>query len=82
MNRPTQPTPVSDHALSAVWPEFSGRVLERLHRGKSEYGDGSFLTSLESTPEEIAQECLDVAGWAFILYCKVKRMEGLTRAAR
>lgn len=68
-------TPISDEALDKVWPEFAGRVFERMLRGKVDYGDGSFLAPLAPTCEEIAQEFLDVAGWAFIGYCKVKRLQ-------
>ena len=67
-------TPLSDAALER-FPEFTARVEERLVNGKPVYGDSSFERSPMSLVEEIRQEVLDQAGWAFILYERLGRLE-------
>lgn len=68
-------TPLSDHALANLWPEFTEKVKERLERGKIEYGDPSFLAELSALAEEIDQELLDQAGWAFIAWCNHRKLK-------
>ena len=69
-------TPKSDAALER-FAEFTGRVHERLVNGKRVYGDGSFERDPKALVEEIRQEVLDVAGWAFILYQRLSEMESV-----
>lgn len=67
-------TPKSDAALQ-LYEEFSERIRIRLENGKRVYGDSSFERPIERLVEEIRQEVLDVAGWAFILYSRLDELE-------
>jgi hypothetical protein len=67
-------TPVSDDAIAAlgVWtgePTFDGEVMAKLRRGADEYGDGSFSRPADALLAEIQEECVDIAGWAYVLAC-------------
>lgn len=64
-------TPLSDEALK-LFPEFMARIEARLDAGRSTYGDSSFDKSDDELMDEIMQELLDVAGWAFVRYAKLK----------
>jgi len=59
----------------AAWPEFMEAIKKRLEAGKREYGDSSFTRSASELAGEIEEELLDVAGWAFFLWLKIKEME-------
>lgn len=67
----TKETPLSDEALRA-WPEFTAAVHRRLDRGRQDYGDSSLTSPILDTLEELAQELLDQAGWAFINWIKLQ----------
>lgn len=67
-------TPASDRAIK-LFAEFTARLRERLEAGRQTYGDISFQRPREELIEEICQELLDVAGWAFILYCRIDNLE-------
>ena len=71
-------TPQSDAALER-FPEFMARIRERLEAGKRVYGDSSFERPLDRLVEEIRQEVLDQAGWAFILYERLAKIETMVR---
>ncbi len=58
-----------DRTLAETWATMRPRCYERLLRGKVEYGDASFNQSLDHLIDEIQQEFLDAANWAFIAYC-------------
>ena len=67
-------TPVSDDAIAAlgVWtgePAFDGEVRAKLRRGADEYGDGSFARPSDALLAELQEECVDIAGWAYVLAC-------------
>jgi len=64
-------TPLSDRALRS-WPEFSAHVSSRLEAGRGSYGDASFRKSLDALAGEVEEELLDVAGWSFILWTRVR----------
>lgn len=67
-------TPASDRAIK-LFGQFTKHVRERLEAGRETYGDISFQRPREELVDEICQELLDVAGWAFILYCRVSDLD-------
>lgn len=67
-------TPRSDEAL-LKFDEYCRAIRHRLDAGKRVYGDSSFDRPLISLIEEIRQEVLDQAGWAFIAYSKLAELE-------
>lgn len=49
------------------------RELEaRLHKGSQEYGNKSFNRSFKDLTDEVLQEYLDIAGWAYVGWAKAK----------
>jgi hypothetical protein len=67
-------TPKSDVAISA-FPDFMEAVRLRLAAGRETYGDSSFTMPLQAVNTEIAQELMDLCGWAFILWTRVQNLE-------
>lgn len=58
--------------------EFAARLRARLDRGAETYGDQSFERPLPTTLHEIEEELLDVSGWAFVAWVRLRRfMESL-----
>ncbi len=53
---------------------FFSKVSERLEAGRETYGDRSFGRSCPSTLAELEQEALDLAGWGFVLWYRLRRM--------
>jgi hypothetical protein len=60
-----------------VWPTFAELVRRRLEKGRATYGDRSFDSDPTELIGELQQECLDLAGWGFVLFC---RLEAMVRA--
>lgn len=58
--------------------EFLALLEGRLAQGAAEYGNKSFNRTYTDLRNELLQEYLDVAGWAYISWRKAK--EQLTRA--
>lgn len=49
------------------------RELEaRLNKGAQEYGNKSFNRSFKDLTDEVLQEYLDIAGWAYVGWAKAK----------
>jgi hypothetical protein len=69
-------TTQSGAVIRDSYPVFCAEVQKRLEVGAREYGDGSFRKPDAALVREIEQELLDVMGWGFILWCKVR---GLAR---
>ena len=67
-------TPLSDSALEN-WPEFTVALRGRLEAGRRTYGDASFLREPAELTQEIEQELLDVVGWAFVLWCRMRALQ-------
>ena len=66
----------------AAWPSFAEAVRARLEKGQAEYGDASFQRPPEELAAEIEEELADVCGWAFVLWCRVRRLrEAVERGA-
>jgi hypothetical protein len=59
--------------------QFRLRLRERLEAGAQSYGDASFRRKPAELASEIEQELLDVCGWAFILWCRLRRLAPLVR---
>lgn len=53
--------------------EFWRLVNERLDAGSRTYADRSFDRSPADLVGEIEQEILDICGWAFVLWCRIRR---------
>lgn len=51
---------------------FLDLLAARLEAGRREYGDASLLRSPAELVGEIEEELLDVAGWAFVLWLRVR----------
>ena len=65
-------TPLSDDAIRS-FPLFTDAVAKRLDRGRKDYGDSSFTKPMEAVLDELAAECLDLAGWGFILWTRIQK---------
>jgi hypothetical protein len=57
-----------------AWPAFAESVRKRLEAGRTAYGDRSFQRPPAELVAELQQEALDLAGWGFVLWC---RLEGI-----
>jgi hypothetical protein len=60
--------------------EFWLRLRERLEAGARSYGDASFRREPVELAVEIEQELLDVCGWAFVLWCRLRRLQAVLRS--
>jgi len=49
-----------------------------MQQGQREYGDASFSRPLPDLQREISEELLDVANWAYIMWCRVDAMREAT----
>jgi hypothetical protein len=63
---------VSDH--QRYYPEFAEAVRARLMKGGIVYENRSFSKDPAELIEELRQEALDLAGWGFVLYCRLQAM--------
>ena len=52
--------------------EFKLALTNRLQKGFEEYGDGSFSRDPSVLLDELAEEALDVCGWGFILWVRLR----------
>lgn len=66
--------PISDDALRRFKPMFDLALTHRLYEGARQYGDGSFERTPAELLRELSEECLDLAGWGFILWTKIQKM--------
>ena len=65
----------SDHSSTLDrFPLFSSLVCARLDAGKLEYGDRSFSQPSGELLDEIEEELLDVIGWAYPLWCRLRKL--------
>lgn len=68
-------TPISDAAIEALdrgcdnseIGEYHRAVVEKMRRGAIEYGDGSFSRLPDALLAELAEEAVDIGGWAHVL---------------
>ena len=61
--------------LPAEVEPFIESLKRRLEQGAIQYGDVSFSRDPQELIEELKQECLDLAGWGFILWVRLSEME-------
>lgn len=54
---------------------FRAELEAKLEHGAREYGPGSYERSAAELLGELKSEALDLAGWGFILWAKIDRME-------
>jgi hypothetical protein len=59
-----------------LYPAFVTQIGQRLERGRVAYGDSSFAKPLPQLVDEIQEELLDVAGWAFVMWQRVMALRG------
>lgn len=50
--------------------------------GRRNYGDASFSADPATLLTEIQAELEDVAGWSFVLWCRLQRLKKALRAAQ
>ena len=55
--------------------EFGARVAQRIEKGRQVYGDRSFEKPLGELVGEIEEELLDIAGWSYVAWCRLHRLE-------
>jgi hypothetical protein len=55
-------------------PEFFSRVRIRLANGSADYGGSAHRKSSPELLGEIEEELLDVCGWSYFLWLKVRGM--------
>lgn len=53
---------------------FVDKLALRLDQGRREYGDASFTREPKELIGELQQEALDLAGWGYILFCRLDAM--------
>ena len=51
---------------------FVETVRRRLDAGHREYGDASFARDPDELLAEIQEEIEDIAGWSFVLWCRLR----------
>lgn len=56
------------------WPEFEEVMKRRLEAGHMTYGDGSFGRPPRELTVELEEEALDIVGWGFILWTRLRRL--------
>ena len=66
---------ISRDAICRLWPAYEALVRYRLLTGCTTYGDQSFKRPPSELLSEIAEELMDVTGWAFILWCRIQTIQ-------
>jgi len=56
------------------WPDFAEEVRSRLEAGRQTYGDRSFSRPVPELLAELEQEALDLAGWGFVLWSRLRSL--------
>jgi hypothetical protein len=75
--RGTAPSPTSAahrHLALTRWPEFMDLIQRRLEGGRIEHGGRSLTRAADDLVGEIEEELLDVVGWAFPLWCRLRKL--------
>lgn len=66
---------------AAEWQAFSAALRRRLVAGERLYGERSFRRPCRALAREVEEELLDVCGWAFILWCRLRALQLPGRAS-
>jgi hypothetical protein len=61
--------------------EFFAVLRERLKAGQKTYGDKSFSREPGELLGELELEALDLAGWSYILWCRLRKLQAALRGA-
>lgn len=61
--------------------EFFAALRERLKLGAAAYGERSFSRDPAELLVELEQEALDLAGWGYVLFVRLRRLQAAVRAA-
>jgi hypothetical protein len=56
-------------------PEYFEAVRARIMKGAMTYGDRSFSKAPADLIDELKQDALDLAGWGFVLFCRLEAMQ-------
>ncbi len=57
------------------WQEFNRELEARMEKGQEEYGNRSFKLPPSVIADEWEQEALDIAGWGFVLWQRIRRLK-------
>ncbi len=57
---------------------FLAELIKKLDQGAKEYGERSFERPERELLEELQLECLDLAGWGYILWERIERVKNKT----
>lgn len=68
-------------AANASVAEFFSAVEQRLEAGQRAYGDKSFSRDPSELLGELEQEALDLAGWGYVLWCRVRAAKAAAQKA-
>lgn len=66
---------------SQAFEQYAAGVSKRLAKGAEDYGDESFSKDPVELIKELQDECLDLAGWGFILHTRLQKMRAALEAA-
>lgn len=61
--------------------EFFEALNAKLDRGERQYGEASFERPAPSLVTELEAEALDLAGWGYILWVRLRSLRAATEAA-
>jgi len=54
---------------------FIAELAKRLDKGHQDYGDASFRRPMDELCDEIGQELMDVCGWSFIQWRRLRELK-------
>ena len=57
------------------WGHFLALVFRRLEAGQAAYQDRSFTRPAGELVGEIEAELLDLCGWSFVLWCRLRKIK-------
>ncbi|HUT54380.1 MAG TPA: hypothetical protein VM658_13405 [bacterium] len=63
------------------WLEFVSLVEHRLEQGAVEYGDSTMRRPALEVLDEVEQELLDVMGWSFFAWLRIRRLKEKVKKA-
>lgn len=64
-----------------AFPRFAREALGRLDAGRRRYADRNLQAHPADLLAELEEECLDLAGWGFVLWTRVRQLRDAAEAA-
>ncbi len=64
----------SKRMIQEQWPIYAEAVQAKLAQGAADYGDASLDADSEALLSEIEEELLDVTGWGFLLWVRLRNL--------